>query len=104
MGRDKVNVLEERLNPGPELLKGRLPGNIIPFEAVNVGEVNFTARRSNQKVLALDNPLPVNFYETNRTGAIRFIVSGFKINCQEISLGGGGGRGHGGFTTRRTSF
>ncbi len=53
---------------------------MLPRDAVNVRELKSIARRTNQEVPGLDNLRTVNHNKRHRTGAVRTVVGGFKVD------------------------
>lgn len=84
--RDKRRALQFSCHPRPYLGKGRFVCHPLPGDAVEVRKYKITARRTDEKMRPVNNPVALHLDQRNGAGAVAPIVSGLEVNGDKTGV------------------
>ena len=83
MGGQELNAAEPGVELGPELGEGGSVAHHVPGDAVNVGEDEPGARRTDQAGNAVDDADVFDLAQGDGAGAVTTVIGGFEIDGGE---------------------
>jgi len=83
VGSHKVHAPEETPDPGPQPVKSRFVANIVPGDAVDVGENEAPARRTDEEGRGIDFTAVLHPHQSDGARTIPSLISSLEVQCQE---------------------